>query len=61
MIVLLVSINVLFYCVKTNLNSALTITYTVSSMIIALLAIFVYRQSSRRNRISMAKYKSNGH
>lgn len=56
MIVLLVSINVLFYCIKTNQNLSLTFTYTVASMLASLLGIYIYRQSGRRiTKISMAK------
>lgn len=48
MIVLLVSINVLFYCIKMNLDSSFTIMYTLSAMLISLFGIFIYKQSSKR-------------
>jgi hypothetical protein len=57
MIVALVSVNVLFYCVKKEMSGSTTITYTLAAMLISSCCILIYTQSRKRiqAKISVAK------
>jgi hypothetical protein len=57
MIVLLVSANVLFYCLKTNLEPFYTFSYTGSAILASSLGIFFLVQSSKKRitKVSMVK------
>jgi hypothetical protein len=57
MIVLLVSINVLFYCIKKDTTGSQTIIYTLTAMLISSCSILIYTQSRKRilAKISVAK------
>lgn len=57
MIVLLISTNVLFYCLKTNLGLVDTFSYTGSAILVSMLGIFILMQSRKRKvaKVSIAK------
>ena len=57
MIVLLISTNVLFYCLKTNLEPFYTFSYTGSAVLVSVLLIFILVQSSKRRiaKVSVLK------
>jgi hypothetical protein len=57
MIILLVSVNVLFYCIKKDISGSQTLIYTVTSMVISSCSILIYTQSRKRilAKISVAK------
>lgn len=57
MIVLLVSINVLFYCIKKDISGSQTILSTLTSMVISSGCILIYTQSRKRilAKISISK------
>ena len=57
MMIALVGINVLFYCLKKNLDPVFTFTSTATAMVIVLLSILTYVQSRKRrmSKISVVK------
>lgn len=57
MIVILVGTNVLFYCLKSNLDFSFTLSYTASSMILTSLVILVLVQSKKRKVARMTTVK----
>ena len=57
MIVLLVGVNVLFYCIKSGMDFSFSLSYTCSSMVLTSLVILILVQSKKRKATKITAVK----